>query len=488
MPFSNLPDAANKLWERVYNASTKAGDKKEVAAKKAWSAVSGAYKKVGDKWVKKSEFESEFSMSIVKSTYTKKDNAMRIRMVASDDGKDWHGERMSVGLFQRFIERISGKLVPEWLAPYLGEKSGWDGGMPYLSVSHYSSGEEGKNIVGDVEKIYVDGNRLKGVAVLRDNELGRAVFKAINEDIEGVSKYEDKIRVSIKFADLAHAHDGKDFARDGLESKCEMCENYPVDVYKDGLLIHLAFTRKPANPRSSVEVDKMADDIMTRKDDAVSIVGDELAEQLEVNKSVLPEEVIVIKDEGEVETPKDETAPVSDEKAVQEVSEPEVVEPVVVSASDVEPVAVEPATPAQPSVLESMFTELSKKVDESSKRCKTKSEFVSEVQPLLNALAVEIEKMYKEPKVEDKEDDKEDKKEDEDETMKSILKALGDLSGKVDAVMGDVATLKSQVTASPVAREEVPPRPRQIVIKTKDVQPAKADSIEAIALRSVLKQ
>jgi hypothetical protein len=217
-------------------------------------------------------------------------------------------------------------------------------------------------------------------------------------------------------------------------------------------------------------------------------VGDELAEQLEVNKSVLPEEVIVIKDEGEVETPKEETAPVSDEKAVQEVSEPEVVEPVVVSASDVAPVADEPATPAQPSVLESMFTELSKKVDESSKRCKTKSEFVSEVQPLLNALAVEIEKMYKEPKGEDEEDDKEDKKEDEDETMKSILKAIGDLSGKVDAVMGDVATLKSQATASPVAREEVAPRPRQIVIKTKDVQPAKADSIEAIALRSVLKQ
>jgi hypothetical protein len=54
--------------------------------------------------------------------------------------------------------------------------------------------------------------------------------------------------------------------------------------------------------------------------------------------------------------------------------------------------------------------------------------------------------------------------------------------------MGDVATLKSQVTATTVEKNDFIPRPRQIVIKTKDVQPAKADSIDAIALRSVLKQ
>lgn len=494
MPFSNMPDAANSLWERVYNASKKAGDSEKVAAQKAWSAVKGAYKKVGEKWVKKSEYESELSMSIVKSTYTKKDNTMRIRMVASDDGKDWHGERMSVGLFEKFIERIEKLDVPQWLTPYLEEKSGWSGGMPYLSISHYNSGLEGNNIAGNVEKIYVDGNRLKAVAVLKDNELGRAVFKAINEDIEGVSKYEDKIRVSIKFADLAHAHDGTEFVRDSLETKCEACDNYPVDVYKDGLLIHLAFTRKPANPRSNIEVDKMADEILTRKDDAVSIVGDELAEQLEVNKSTLPEDsIIVTKDEKVTEEEnvptEEEVAPVPDEKAVQEVIEPEVVEPTVI-ASEVSEVATESDTPAQPSPLEAVFAELSKKIDESSKRCKTKSEFITEVQPMLNALTVEIEKMYKEPAPEETpEDEEEDKKDKEDEVSKSILSAIQDLVGKVDAVVNDVATLKSQmVEKADVEKADFTPHPRQIVIKTNVVQPAKPDSIQEIALRSVMKK
>jgi len=441
-----------------------------------------------------SNLSPEFSMSIVKSTYTKKDNTMRIRLVASDDGKDWHGERMSVGLFEKFIARIKNMDVPAWLLPYLEEKSGWSGGMPYMSISHYNSGLEGNNIAGEVEKIYVDGNRLKGVAILKDNDLGRAAFRAINEDLEGVSKFKDKIRVSIKFADLAHSHDGVDFVRDSLESTCEACDNYPVDVYKDGLLIHLALTRKPANPRSSIEVDKMADEILTRKDDAVSIVGDELAEKLEVNKSTLPESsIIVTKDEivpeNETVPTEEEVAPVPDEKAVQDVIEPEVVEPTVI-ASEVSDVVPESDTPAQPSPLDTVFAELSKKIDESSKRCKTKSEFITEVQPMLNALTVEIEKMYKEPTPEESpEDEEEDKKEKEDEVSKSILSAIQDLAGKVDAVVNDVATLKTQmVERVETVKSDFTPHPRQIVIKTNTVQPAKPDSIQEIALRSVMKK
>jgi hypothetical protein len=102
---------------------------------------------------------------------------------------------------------------------------------------------------------------------------------------------------------------------------------------------------------------------------------------------------------------------------------------------------------------------------------------------LLNALAVEIEKMYKEP-----EDEKEDKKEDkeEDETVKTILDAIRDLSGKVDAVMSDVATLKTKTAVVPTAQVESAPKPRQITLKTKSVQPAKLSSIEELALRSVM--
>lgn len=55
MPFSNLPEKAFEIWEKVYNASRDAGDSKERAAKKAWGAVKRSYKKVGDKWVRKSK-------------------------------------------------------------------------------------------------------------------------------------------------------------------------------------------------------------------------------------------------------------------------------------------------------------------------------------------------------------------------------------------------------------------------------------------------
>ena len=63
--------------------------------------------------------------------------------------------------------------------------------------------------------------------------------------------------------------------------KCPLCtEGLKGKQYLGGLLIHLALTRVPANIRTDidVEVDKS---MTTRKSDAASIVGEELANEIE---------------------------------------------------------------------------------------------------------------------------------------------------------------------------------------------------------------
>ena len=105
---------------------------------------------------------AELSMAIVKASREKKDGAMRLRMVNSDTGEDLSGERMSLELFQDFVKRNDENLpVP---APFdevvkKAEHGYWEGGPPYLSVAHYKSGG-GKNVPGEQEKLYIDGEKL----------------------------------------------------------------------------------------------------------------------------------------------------------------------------------------------------------------------------------------------------------------------------------------------------------------------------------------
>jgi len=52
-------------------------------------------------------------------------------------------------------------------------------------------------------------------------------------------------------------------------------------IYKKGLLVHYALTRVPANERTELEVEKMAETSITRQMDAESIIGKEEAEKIE---------------------------------------------------------------------------------------------------------------------------------------------------------------------------------------------------------------
>jgi len=268
---------------------------------------------------------AEFSMVITKASIPdKKSRTMRLSMVTSDTGEDAYEERMSTELFNDFVQRIdTSSPVPEPFDTVL-QDGDWKGGMPYPSISHYKSGN-GQNVPGEIERVYVDGDKLKANAVLHDSPLGQAVWKSVCQDIEDREKpleeraFENPVRISIGFLDLEHKHeleDGEDyiFTRSDINQKCEKCaEGVNHKVYLKGQLVHLAFTRVPANPRTSVEVMRMADDevIKTKKDDAKSIIGD-LAEEL-VGKSTVEDDVLVVKDDIEDEIRDKEDATVEDE-------------------------------------------------------------------------------------------------------------------------------------------------------------------------------
>jgi len=337
LPTGNLPSEGKKIFESVYNDRLKACKDKggsqdscqESAAKQAWGAVrnAGWKKDASGNWTKKAEL-TEFSMAITKASLDKGTNTMRWLASASDTQEDSYGDNMTLELFQDFLGRIEANE----LAPEDFRSDFWQGGMPYLSVSHYPD-LNGNAVPGDVEVTYVDGDYLKAKGTYSDTPLGRACWKSVCADLYGEEKSEsqDRVRISIAFLDWMHKHKstGYLFERKSLEDFCPEClreilnGEYEGKEYLRGQLVHYAHTRVPVNKRTVMEVDKS---MTTRKEDAASIVGEELAEELEEkNKSLVGKsEALVIKaDEETPEVPEPivEEAKTKDKKPMMDDEE-----------------------------------------------------------------------------------------------------------------------------------------------------------------------
>lgn len=303
-----LPERAKELYMAAEKAA-KDGickdreDKESCIAKVAWGAVKRRFRKTSDgKWIPKSDLR-EFSLAIVKASYDKATNEMRWRAVASDTDDDRYNDNMTMELFNSFLNRIENSDVPP--DEYISES--WRGGMPYLSVAHYSD-LNGTGIPGEIETVYVDGNRLKAKGIFYNSDLGRACFKAICEDLYSEKSNIDndkKVRISIAFLDYKHKHKDSDsiFERSDIEDICLECvlgsltgKNEGKE-FLDGHLVHLALTRVPVNPRTPVELEERSmAEIKTRRDDARSIIGDELTELLEkAQANVGKSQVMVVK-------------------------------------------------------------------------------------------------------------------------------------------------------------------------------------------------
>lgn len=287
MPTGKLGGEGKKLWEKIYNESVANGDSKEVAAQKAWSGVKTAgWKKDQDGWSKKSDALAEFSMHITKASLS--NGVMRWAATNSDIEPDLYGEKMSLELYEDFISHIENEdeVPAEFKSAVCSDY--WCGGTPYLSVSHYSD-LNGDAVPGEPLELFVDGKKFKAKGILFDTPIGHSVWRSLKEDKN--RNTDDKIRISIGFLDLAHKHgeDGTVWVRDGAYSYCPECLHGVKDkIYVKGYLVHLALTRVPVNTRTEMVLEEksMAKKIPTRKEDAESIVGKTIAEEIDAKQRV----------------------------------------------------------------------------------------------------------------------------------------------------------------------------------------------------------
>jgi cation transport regulator len=300
---SHAKDIYVAAWNSAYkNACADQENKDECAAKIAWGAVKQKYTKEGDTWVPKADTDDsfvQFSMYIDKAVYNKEEQEFRWHCVASDVDEDIYKDNMTLELFSKFLARIeSGEMPPE---KYRSEF--WSGGMPYISLSHYSD-QNGNAVPGTVESVYVDGKKLKSKGTFHKTPLGMACFDAINRDkVKKSDVSQNPVRISIAFLDYAHRHksNGQVFIRESTEDVCPWCILEAITgtgsgkEYLDGHLIHEALTRVPVNQRTSMEVE-MA---ITRKDDAESIVG-ELAEEIDKEEINFRSDVLVTMSESDL--------------------------------------------------------------------------------------------------------------------------------------------------------------------------------------------
>ena len=268
---------------------------------------------------------AEASMHITKAVQDGK--VMKWQAINSDTDPDTYTERMSVELYQDFIRRINKKEdVPEIFRSAVYSNY-WSGGMPYLSISHYPD-IDGQAVPGKPLEIFIDGDSkqacLKAKGVLNNSPLGNSVFRSLQEDKN--RPLDDRIRISIGFLDLAHKHgdDGQMWERKSLTDVCPEClAGVGQKIYCKGHLIHLALTRVPVNKRTEMVLEEKSMAKKTRKEDAASIVGDTLAEEIDMKAkaTALKSDVLVEMSEGEVPAPVEEVAEPVAEESVEEKAE-----------------------------------------------------------------------------------------------------------------------------------------------------------------------
>lgn len=248
---------------------------------------------------------TEFSLRIERASYDKATNERRWRAVASDTDEDSRSDNMSLQLFNDFLRRIQANE----LAPEEFRSNFWTGGMPYLSISHYPD-LDGVGVPGVVDATYIDGNYLKAKGRFDDTPLGRKCFEAVCAELYGDKSdgEHDKVRISIGFLDWGHQHksNGFIFERKSIDEICPQCLKEMLTgegegiIFLLGQLVHYALTRVPVNKRTLMEVDKSMAEIKTRKDDAASIVGEELAKELEEKSTLVSKsEILVTRSEEE---------------------------------------------------------------------------------------------------------------------------------------------------------------------------------------------
>lgn len=390
----------------------------------------------------------EFSMAVTKANIDE-NGAMRWRSVNSDIEKDYYGERMSKELFEDFLKHIkNNESIPDAFRGRICEDD-WCGGMPYLSLAHYKSGKDKVNVPGEPQIIYLDGKALKSKGVLYDSPLGKSVFKSLQKDL--VEKREDKVRVSIGFLDLEHKHGDVTFTRKAVEDKCDLCKEGKGDkIYTKGHLVHLALTRKPANPRTDFEVEKS---MTTKLEDAKSIVEDEdVLKDLEL-KSQATEDVLVIKsDKAEEPVVEKVEAPVENTVVSQPVE--------AVATQKVEPQVAQAIPVIEDSPLEKSLATIKDRVAVIKSQGLTGDNALQELQSTVDELGNVLRSEFT-----PKPTPEQVANQNLEATLRSLLSEMlpAALAQTVAPIQSELSELRAlSLVKPPVKREEAVPQPRSL--------------------------
>jgi hypothetical protein len=466
------------------------------------------------------------SMFITKSSIS--NGVMKWSAVNSDIEPDLYGERMSLDLYHKMLSYIKSNTPPPDNFKDLVVSDYWQGGMPYLSIAHYPDGN-GRAVPGEPKVLYVDGKELKAKGILFDTPLGQAVWKSLKKDeIKTKSSPDaDRIRISIAFLDLAHKHgdNGQVFHRNSLSDVCVECKNRIGDkIYVDGYLVHLALTTVPVNPRSIMQVERsMSKKIQTRKEDAISVVGDEtLVEEIEKSNLETKSDILIEMSDTETvitEGANTATSPVVEEAKVKKVDEKM---PEDVDEEDAEESTKDKAkkkcslTEADIEVIRNLIVEVLPKPVEAT--LEVKSDTVSEPEVTKSVLDLATEKLYTSVKsaIDAQGISLEQKLESINPTLQElgnsitamvresmgelapapvsneqtvILEAISNLTQKIENIALEVTTLKSQPTVN--TDQKRIPAPRSIspaLMAQSQAKPTNPNSVDNIARRSVSSQ
>jgi len=282
---NKLPDKARDIYEAAWESAIEQGRDEETAAKIAIGAVKRAgYSKDDDTGLWHKMYY--VPMHITKAAMGN-DGVMRWAATTSKFTVDDQADEVTPIFYKHAIAQVESGKRPN----------------PVLCVSHIDKGKPADDWVpGDATELYIDGDLPKAKGTFRDTPLGKAAFEAVRGDYGKPD--DEKIRISLGFFD------------EGSElRKTEKADGSVATGrrYLKGWIKHLALTRVPVVKETEISVMEAKAMVKTKQEDAASIVGAEIAEELVRSDKAELTEGLVLKgqDEGE-------TAPEVEEKAEQE--------------------------------------------------------------------------------------------------------------------------------------------------------------------------
>lgn len=274
---SKLPDEAKDIYEAAWEAAKKDGRDDEQAAKIAIGTV----KRAG--YSKNTETDMWEKMHTVHWHITK---------AALDEGiMKWTGTVSKFAVDVQGDEITPGFIDYAWGMVRKGHRP-----APVVCVSHIDHGQPSDAwVVGDTDEIYVDGQVPKAKGTFRDTPLGKAAFAAVVVDIKADAPKEERARFSMGFYDEG-SQIIKSRRSDGLEATGRR--------YHRGWIKHLALTRVPVVRETSIQAtleEKGMAKKVTKREDAATIVGEELADDLvgAAEKADLLDTELILKQEDD---------------------------------------------------------------------------------------------------------------------------------------------------------------------------------------------